>query len=305
MAVADHGQLHCGIDVVAAVRRFNRAHVRRIDALAESYLGVGRPLGEARVLYELGGAGRPVGELRAVLGLDSGYLSRLLRRLEADGVVVVGPDPADGRRRVAALTPRGRRELARLDRRSDQAAAALVAGLDEARRHELVRALDRVERLFGLATLSVVDGDVGASDARAALDRYLEELGRRFAGGVDRGAVGADDDVRSLRPPHGAFVLLRTDAGVVGCGGVRRLDSGDAEIKRMWIDPAWRGLGLGGRMLAELERRALALGHGRVVLDTNESLTEAIALYRRHGYEPIDRYSDNPYAHHWFAKRLG
>jgi DNA-binding MarR family transcriptional regulator/predicted GNAT family N-acyltransferase len=293
------------VDVVAAVRRFNRAHVRRIDALAESYLGVGRPLGEARVLYELGAGTRPVGELRAALGLDSGYLSRLLRGLEAEGVVAVAPDPNDGRRRVASLTPRGEREFARLDQRSERAAAALVAGLDEPRRRELVLALDRVDRLFGLGTLSVADVDVGSADARAALDRYLDELGQRFVGGVDLGAVGADGDQRSLRPPGGAFVVLRTEAGVVGCGGLRRLDSGDAEIKRMWIDPAWRGLGLGARLLAELERRARTLGHDRVVLDTNESLTEAINLYRRHGYEPIDRYSDNPYAHHWFAKQLG
>lgn len=292
------------VDVVGAVRRFNRSHVRRIDALTDSYLGAGRPLGEARVLYELAGRARPVSEVRTTLGLDSGYLSRLLRTLESDGVVTVAADPVDGRRRVVELTPQGRREAARLDRRAERAAAALVTGLDDRRRRELVDALDRVGRLFDLATLAVEEVPIDSADARAALGRYLDELDRRFAAGVDLHAVGADDDRSSLSPPHGTFLVLRTPDSVVGCGGVRRLDTGDAEIKRMWIDPAWRGLGLGARMLDELEACARSRGHRRVVLDTNASLTEAISLYRRHGYEPIERYSDNPYAHHWFAKPL-
>jgi ribosomal protein S18 acetylase RimI-like enzyme len=162
-----------------------------------------------------------------------------------------------------------------------------------------------VEAVFDLASLSVEDVDVTSTDARSALASYLEELAARFAAGVDRTAVGADDDGQTLRAPHGAFLLLRTDGGVVGCGGVRRLDTGVAEIKRMWIHPAWRGLGLGGRLLNELEQRARALGYDRVVLDTNETLTEAIGLYRRHGYASIERYNDNPYAHHWFGKDLG
>jgi DNA-binding MarR family transcriptional regulator/GNAT superfamily N-acetyltransferase len=292
------------MDVVDAVRSFNRSHVQRIDALTDSYLGGGRPLGPARVLYELGERPRPVGEIRAALDLDSGYLSRLLRQLEGDGLVVVTPDAADGRRRVASLTPQGRRERARLDRRSDRAAAALVSGLSDRQRRELVDVLARAERLFELATLSIVDTDVSSASARSALSSYLDELAVRFPSGVDRAAVGADDDERSLSPPHGVFLVMRTDRSVVGCGGVRRFDAGVAEIKRMWVDPAWRGLGLGGRLLTELEQRARALGHGRVVLDTNETLTEAIGLYRRHGYDPIERYNDNPYAHHWFGRDL-
>lgn len=292
------------MDVVAAVRSFNRSHVQRIDALTDSYLGGGRPLGPARVLYEVGTGHYPVSEIKAVLGLDSGYLSRLLRQLESEGLVAVTADAADGRRRVVSLTPQGRRERARLDRRSERAAAALVAGLTERQQRELVEVLDRADRLFELATLSIDDADIRSADARSALASYLDELALRFPTGVDRRAVGADDDERSLCAPHGAFVLMRTDRSVVGCGGVRRLTSGIAEIKRMWVDPSWRGLGLGGRLLTDLEQRARTLGHGRVVLDTNETLTEAIGLYRRHGYDPIERYNDNPYAHHWFGKDL-
>lgn len=107
-----------------------------------------------------------------------------------------------------------------------------------------------------------------------------------------------------MSAPDGAFVVVRTDDVVIGCGGVLRLDDETAEIKRMWIDPDWRGLGLAGRLLAHLETTALEMHKARVVLDTNESLSEAIAMYGRFGYTPIERYNDNPYAHHWFEKHL-
>ena len=107
-----------------------------------------------------------------------------------------------------------------------------------------------------------------------------------------------------MGPPRGAFVLLRSDGTTVGCGGLQPLDDRIAEIKRMWIDPAWRGLGLGPRLLSELEAVAADLGHRRVVLDTNETLLEAVTMYQRAGYDPIARYNDNPYAHHWFGKDL-
>ncbi len=90
----------------------------------------------------------------------------------------------------------------------------------------------------------------------------------------------------------------------MGCGGVQRLDPDTAEIKRMWIHPDWRGAGLGSRLLRHLEERAAGLGHRRVRLDTNGTLTEAIGMYGRAGYRPTERYNDNPYAQAWFEKEL-
>ena len=136
-----------------------------------------------------------------------------------------------------------------------------------------------------------------------ALRHYFGELDRRFRSGFDPGAADAAD-LDALRAPDGAFLLMRSDDATVGCGGLQRIDDRTGEIKRMWIDPHWRGLGLGGRLLARLEIVARGLGRERVVLDTNESLTEAIALYDRAGYHPIERYNANPYAQHWFAKDL-
>jgi GNAT superfamily N-acetyltransferase len=133
---------------------------------------------------------------------------------------------------------------------------------------------------------------------------YFAELDVRFRGGFDPGAGGAGKDAESMSAPDGAFVLARSDSAVVGCGGVLRIDARTGEIKRMWIHHELRGAGLGRRLLAELEATAARLGRTRVVLDTNEVLAEAVAMYERSGYRSIERYNDNPYAHHWFEKSL-
>ena len=80
------------------------------------------------------------------------------------------------------------------------------------------------------------------------------------------------------------------------------MEPGVGEIKRMWVAPDWRGVGLAGRILSDLEDRSRAVGHERTVLDTNGVLHDAIAMYERSGYRAIDRYNDNPYAEHWFEK---
>jgi DNA-binding MarR family transcriptional regulator/GNAT superfamily N-acetyltransferase len=292
------------VDQVTVLRRFNRCYTQRIGLLDESYLGTGRPLGPSRLLFEIGDGRTGVGELRRRLGLDSGYLSRLLRQLERDELVTVARDPADGRQRVVRLSPKGRREWRRLDDRSEQVARRLVDPLSERQRVELASALATAERLLRAATIGIDLVDPLAAPAQSALAQYFGELDDRFRGGFDRHAGGADDDAAALRPPNGAFIVMFSDDTPVGCGGVQRIDEQIGEIKRMWIHPDWRGLGLGGRLLARLEAVARELGRTRIVLDTNEVLTEAIAMYRRAGYHSIERYSDNPYAHHWFAKDL-
>jgi GNAT superfamily N-acetyltransferase len=242
-------------------------------------------------------------ELRQRLGLDSGYLSRLLRELEAARLVALGPDPEDGRRRVVRLTARGRRTWDALDRDSDAVANRLLAGLSPRQRDELATALAAARRLVRAATLTfdVVDPRSGA--AVDSLRAYFAELDTRFPDGFDPGdAITADAD--AYLAPDGAFVLARSDGDAAACGAVMRVDSGTAEIKRMWVAPEWRGLGVGRRMLTTLEDLARDLRYRAVVLDTNDVLLEAIAMYRTAGYEETGRYNDNPYARLWFKKAL-
>ncbi len=290
-------------DAVPVLRRFNRAWTQRVGVLDDSFLGSGRALGPNRLLFEIGPEGCGVRELRDRLGLDSGYVSRMLRQLEGEGLVLVAPDPADARRRFVTLTARGRDAHTDLDDRSEVLAQGLLAPLPEKRRAELVECLDRAEHLVRAATVVMEGVDPTSPSARAAVDAYLAELDATFEEGFD--AAEAAGDAEALGGPTGQFVLARSDDVVVGCGGVQRMPDGAAEIKRMWIHPGWRGLGLAGRLLRRLEAEAIALGHDTVRLDTNRALTTAIAMYGAAGYLPIGRYNDNPYADHWFEKRLG
>ncbi|MEA3184842.1 MAG: hypothetical protein QOJ74_1319, partial [Ilumatobacteraceae bacterium] len=154
------------------------------------------------------------------------------------------------------------------------------------------------------ATVTFEAVDPTSDDARWALTRYFAELDDRFPTGFDPGdALTAD--APSMRAPSGVFVLARSDGEPVACGGVRTIDEQSAEIKRMWVHHDMRGAGLGQRMLAFLEGCARQLGCRRVILDTNATLLEAIAMYERAGYTSIERYNDNPYAARWFARQLG
>lgn len=145
--------------------------------------------------------------------------------------------------------------------------------------------------------------DPASQDALWCLARYFEELAERFDGGFDPGRGGAAAD-RDMAPPNGLFLVARRGGNPVGCAGMKLHAGGIAEIKRMWVSPATRGAGLARRMLRELEMHAGGVGASAVRLDTNGALEEAQALYRSEGFSEIPRFNDNPYAHHWFEKRL-
>jgi DNA-binding MarR family transcriptional regulator/GNAT superfamily N-acetyltransferase len=288
----------------AVLRRFNRTYTARIGALDESFLGTGRPLGPSRLLFEIGsgdGAGATVRELRDRLGLDSGYLSRLLRALETDGLVVVRPDSDDRRRRRVTLSRRGRTAWRRLDDRSEELAARLMAPLSERQRERLTEALATAERLVRAATVRLDEAAPADPRAVAAMAAYFAEIGERF--GFEPGDAW-QHDAASMAAPDGFFVVATSDGEPVACGGVQRLPDGAAEVKRMWVHGDWRGAGLGARLLRHLEDLARTRGHTVVRLDTNDTLIEAIAMYERAGYRSIERYNDNEWARCWFEKRL-
>jgi DNA-binding MarR family transcriptional regulator/GNAT superfamily N-acetyltransferase len=284
-----------------AVRQFNRSYTQRIGALEDSFLGLGMPLGTVRLLFEIGSEPGTVQALRERMGLDSGYLSRLLRHLEGEGLVDVMPDPVDRRRRLARLTRKGRRRWAVLETRSQLRARALIEPLSERQRSRLVAALAEADLLIRTATVNIADADPASALAQEAVGQYFAELRERF----DFDAAGLDTkDAAGLRPPGGVFVLAVSDGEPIACGGVQTLEPSVGEIKRMWVRDSWRGAGLGSRLLRHLEDRARQLGHLTVRLDTNQTLSEAIAMYERAGYRPIGRYNDNPHATNFFEKSL-
>lgn len=289
--------------IVAQVRRFNRTVTQRVGALNDAYLSRGRPLGQARLLWEIGPDGTDVRTLRSRLDLDSGYASRLLRALEADGLVEVEAHAADRRVRTARLTRAGRAERALLDRRSDALAAAILEPLTDTQRGRLVDAMATVERLLAASMVTFEVADPRHPQARACMTAYFEELAARFDSGFDPSrSISAEDD--ELVAPRGLLLVASLYGEPVGCGALKLHGRCPAEIKRMWVAPAARGLGLGRRLLTELESRAAAFGVRTLRLETNRTLREAIALYRHAGYAEVPAFNDEPYAHHWFEKRL-
>src|SRR6188472_3602776 len=173
------------VEMVAQVRRFNRTVTQRIGVLNDNFLASDRPLGQNRLLWEIGADGCDVRSLRTRLELDSGYISRLLRTLEERGLAVVEQSSADGRVRTVRLTDQGLREVEILDQRSDDAAAAIRQPLNEAQRDRLVAAMAEVDRLLIASTVEVSECDANHPDARFCLDTYFAELAARFDGGFD------------------------------------------------------------------------------------------------------------------------
>jgi DNA-binding MarR family transcriptional regulator/GNAT superfamily N-acetyltransferase len=286
---------------IAILRRFNRSYTQRIGALEDSFLGMGMPLSHERLLFEIGSAPGTVHGLRVRLGLDSGYLSRLLRRLESEGLVALTADPKDRRRRRVDLTRKGRAHWAELEKRSDGRAQRLVGPLTERQRERLTRALAEADLLVRASTVSLDTVAPQSQAAQEAVGRYFTEIGRRF-GYVETGQ--SEKDAEQLLPPHGAFVVAVGDGEPVACGGVQTIGCGVGEIKRMWVRDDWRGAGLGSRLLRHLEGIARSLGRRIVRLDSNAALSEAISMYERAGYARIARYNDNPFATDFFEKLL-
>jgi DNA-binding MarR family transcriptional regulator/GNAT superfamily N-acetyltransferase len=288
---------------IADVRRFNRTVTQRIGALNDAYMSRDRPLGQARVLWEIGPDGCDLRALRSRLDLDSGYLSRLLRVLENDGLVEVDQSDDDGRVRTARLTKKGRAERDLLDQRSDDLASSILEPLSEQQRTRLIAAMGEVERLLIASTVQVGILDPRHPDARFCLQAYFDELAERFDGGFDHArtiTAGVDE----LTPPAGVLLVATLHSEPVGCGGLKFHGDEPAEVKRMWVSRDVRGLGLGRRLLTELENHATAQGVGVLHLETNRNLVEAVALYRAAGYHEVPAFNTEPYAHHWFEKHL-
>ena len=144
------------------------------------------------------------------------------------------------------------------------------------------------------------DEEPGAS----LLAEYYEEIAARYPGWSP--ASGSTASVEDMVPPAGRFLVAYVDGVPAGCGTVRRFDDATGEVKRMYVRPDARGVGLARRLLAELERAARAIGYERIVLDTGDRnrMPEAQALYRSSGYREIPDYNGNPWAAVWFEKRL-
>lgn len=290
---------------IARLRRFHRVVTREAGALDQSFLGRGRPLNAARVLNAIGREVGDVGQIRAYLKLDSGLMARLLRALEDEGLVTTAPSEGDARRRVARLTEAGATEFAAYEALSDSRARHLLDHHPDP--GALLGAMDMIAAALGRQEVDIVEDDPRSDPARACLERYYAELASRLKTGFDV-HLSRDPEASDMLPPRGAFLVALSDGVAIGCAGLKGHDTGTpagwGEVKRLWVDPAARGLKLATRLMDGIENRARALGFPRLRLDTNSALPEARALYERLGWHRIDRYNDDPYPDLFFEKRL-
>ena len=290
-------------DQIAQVRSFNRLVTQRAGALDDHFLGRNRPLGESRVLFEIGTNGADLRDLRARLGLDSGYLSRVIQSLVAARLVKLHARQNDERVRRAELTRKGLAEFGEMNRRSDEAAEGILSPLSKSQRERLVAAMAEVHRLLRVAGVRIERVDPASSAARWCIAQYFAELAERFETGFDPAQSIPMEDAE-LRPPRGVFIVASADGEPLACGAIKPITRRIGYLKRMWVADSVRGLGFGRRILSALESEARALGFKTLRLETNRALTEAIRLYKRSGYIEVAPFNDEPYAHHWFEKHL-
>jgi DNA-binding MarR family transcriptional regulator/N-acetylglutamate synthase-like GNAT family acetyltransferase len=288
---------------IRQVRSFNRTVAEGIGAIDDRFLGRGRPMGESRLLWEIGEDGADLRTLRARLDLDSGYLSRTLVSLERQGLVVVRARPDDRRVRCATLTAAGADERAELEKLSDAVACRVLEPLSDEQRQRLVAAMSEVERLLQASMVRFTIDDPDSKDARWCFEQYFAELNARFDSGFDP-SLSLSADARELTAPEGALIVARLHGQPAGCVALKFHGESPSELKRMWVSQSARGLGLGRRLIEEAEKHARQAGIRVVRLETNRTLVEAIGLYRRSGYVEVEAFNTEPYAHHWFEKKL-
>ena len=289
---------------VKKIRQFNRSVSQHIGALNDDFLGRSRSLGLSRVLFEIGLTGIEVRQLRQRLGLDSGYTSRLINSLEKEGLLTIECSPKDARVRTLALTNTGVEELNILNQLSDKGAKSILKPLCEEQQDELIEAMETVIRYYFLSQIKISLMDPLAPQAQGCIEKYYKELSTRFDQGFDpEKSISANPD--ELRPPNGYLLVVEFDGQHIGCGALKcQPKQRWVELKRMWVDPQFRGKGIGQHILKQLEKKVKVSGFKHIRLETNRALKEAQSLYRKNGYKEVPAFNDERYAHHWFEKTL-
>ncbi|WP_114285734.1 bifunctional helix-turn-helix transcriptional regulator/GNAT family N-acetyltransferase [Candidatus Halocynthiibacter alkanivorans] len=288
-------------DQINRFRNFSRSVAVEVGALEDSFLNRGRPLGSARVLNAIGLGHENVSDLRTYLKLDTGLLSRLLRGLETEGLIETKPNPVDRRSRITKLTPKGDQEFDVYETLSNERAANILDRHKNAR--HLLDAMDVVTIALSREDITFEEVQYTSEIVAKCLSAFAAELSKRLNSGFDLENSG-DPELSQMQHPHGTFVVAKLGDMPLGCVGIKGNGTSVAEVKRMWIAPAARGLGLARRLMVTAEDAARALSITTLRLDTNRILFEAVSLYQNMGWLEIDRFNDDPYPDIFFEKKL-
>ena len=298
---------------VEAVRRFNRFYTRQIGLLEEGLLRSRFSLAEARILYELAHREQATAsELSAELGLDAGYLSRILRGFQRDGLITRGRSAVDGRQKPLALTERGREEFARLDAGSREEVEGLLRGLDERGRERLTGSMATIQSLLRdraepLASPAGAVGrltlrDPAPGDIGWVLQRNAELYHREYGWGWGYEALVAEVLARFMRefdPERERCWIAEMDGANVGSVFlVRHPDEPEvAKLRLLIVEPEARGLGIGRRLVRECTLFAREVGYRRITLWTNAVLVSARRIYEAEGYRLVHEEPHEMFGH--------
>jgi DNA-binding MarR family transcriptional regulator/GNAT superfamily N-acetyltransferase len=292
---------------VEAVRRFNRYYTRKIGVLEEGLLASSFTLTQARVLFELGARERVTsGELVGILGLDAGYLSRILQRFVESRLITRERSNEDGRRTELALTARGRKAFGAMDRRSRNAIAEMIAPISPAQRGRLLDAMHTVEQTLsesGATRRAIITvrpyrvGDVGW-----AIEQHGRMYAEEFGWNGEFEALVATLFARFATnhdPQSDRFWVAEVDGERVGCVFVVRneKDPHAAQLRCLLVNPRGRGLGLGRRLVDECLHFAKSAGYERILLWTNDVLVAARRIYEGAGFSLVEESSHHSFGH--------
>lgn len=289
---------------IAAVRRFNRFYTRTIGVLGDAHLDGPFSLTEVRVLYELAHrATATAGAIAADLGLDAGYLSRIVRGFTAQGLVRKRPSPDDARESLLELTAKGKRTFATLDAQADDATGALLARLPAATRDRLVDAMRTIRDALGDAegrAPAFVLRDPYPGDLGWILERHGALYAREHAWHAEFEALVAEVIAQFLRghdPRRERCWIAEADGMRAGSVLVMRQSAEVAKLRLLLVEPSARGLGIGGALVREALRFAKRAGYRRMTLWTNSELRSARKIYEAEGFVLVDEAPHDAFGH--------
>jgi len=287
---------------VQELRRFNRYYTNRLGLLGRYRFDTNLTLTEARVVFEIGLAGEHTqSALGRDLKVDMGYLNRVVRRLEARGLISIRQDVRDRRVSVLTLSNSGGAMLAKINADSDAEVQDMLRGMNELEAQALVMHMREAQRLLEKQAASRpwagrAESPADVAAARTLMREYADFLGE------DLSFQRFEQELAGLpgkyAPPSGALFVAYVPAEgrslSAGCAALRRLSSGICEMKRLFVRPEYRGLGIGRLLAGRTIEEARALGYKAMRLDTLARLKGAVALYRSLGFERIAPYCENP-----------
>jgi DNA-binding MarR family transcriptional regulator/N-acetylglutamate synthase-like GNAT family acetyltransferase len=275
-----------------AIRRFNRFYTRQIGALREHLLQAEFSLSESRILYELGtSAGLTSAELCQMLGLDAGYLSRIISGFEKKGLISKTRSPSDARALLIQLTNAGKAVLASLEQAAREEVMAMLQDMPESRQEQLTQAMQQVQSLLADNDSSYLLRDPRAGDMGTVVQQQAELYTREYGWNSEFEALVAEIVARFLRefdPSGERCWIAEKDGKVIGSVFVVRHDESTAKLRMLYVDASARGLGIGNRLVEETLRFARQAGYKRMILWTTSILTDARKLYQRAGFQLVE-----------------